>query len=256
MKIIAIIPARMASSRFPGKPMAKIHNTPMIGHCYVRSIMSKNLSDCYVATPDKIINNYIKSIGGKSILTSHKHKMCNDRVIEAVEKIEKINRIKYDIIVNIQGDLPMIFPEMIDNLVKPLILNNKIKSSTMADEINNLQDFIDPNRVKVLLDLNNNAILLTREPVPSRFKYKKNYKKFKHVAIRAYKRDIFLKLKKLKMTPHEKIEGIDDLRLLENDIKINVVLTKRITETVDTKQDLRKVIKMMKNDKLMKKYSY
>lgn len=255
MKILAIIPARMASSRFPGKPMVKIHGIPMIGHCYLRSLLSNKLDDCYVATPDKEIDNYIKSLNGNSILTSHKHKMCNDRVIEAVEKIEKIKKIKYDIIVNIQGDLPMVFPDMIDNLVRPLIINTNIRSSTMADEVKNLKDFIDPNRVKVLFDLNSNAILLTREPIPSRFKYNKNYKKYKHVAIRAYKRDVFIKLKKLKMTPHENIEGIDDLRLIENDIKIKIVLTKRITETVDTKRDLAKVIKMMKKDKLINKYN-
>ena len=230
-KILAIIPARMASSRFPGKPMALIKNLPMIGHCYIRSKFSKTLSDCYVATPDNVILKYINNIGGNSIITSHRHVMCNDRVFEAVEKIEKLKRKKYDILLNIQGDLPMVYPDMIDNLVRPLIINTNIRSSTMADEVKNLKDFIDPNRVKVLFDLNSNAILLTREPIPSRFKYNKNYKKYKHVAIRAYKRDVFIKLKKLKITPHENIEGIDDLRLIENDIKIKIVLTNRITET-------------------------
>ena len=124
----------------------------------------------------------------------------------------------------------------------------------MADEVLSLKDFLDPNRVKVIFDKYKNAILLTREPVPSRFKYKKKYKKYKHVAIRAYKRKIFNDLKKWSITPYENIEGIDDLRLIENDIKINVVLTKRITETVDTKEDLVKVIKMMKKDLLMQKY--
>ena len=92
MKILAIIPARMASSRFPGKPMAKIHGIPMIGHCYLRSLLSNKLDDCYVATPDEEIDRYIKSLNGDSILTSHKHKMCNDRVIEAVKKIERIKK--------------------------------------------------------------------------------------------------------------------------------------------------------------------
>ena len=105
-----------------------------------------------------------------------------------------------------------------------------------------------------MFDLSKNAILFTREPVPSRFKYKKKYKKYKHVAIRAYKRNVFLKLKKLRITPYEKIEGIDDLRLLENGIKIRIVKTKRITETVDTKQDLKKVIKMMHKDSFIKNY--
>ena len=159
MRIIGIIPARMASSRFPGKPMALIHGMPMIGHCYLRSKLCKLLTDCYVATPDKEIYDYISSIDGKAIMTSHKHIMCNDRVVEAVNKIEKNNKIKYDIIVNIQGDLPMIFPDMIDNLIKPLIMNQNIECSTMADPVLNEKEFNDPNRVKVIFDLNKNAIL-------------------------------------------------------------------------------------------------
>ena len=106
----------------------------------------------------------------------------------------------------------------------------------------------------VINDLEDNAILLTREPVPSRHKYKKIYKKFKHVAIRAYRRETFSKLSTLPMTPIEEIEGIDDLRLIENNIKIKVVFTDKITETVDTDNDLIKVIGMMKNDQLMSKY--
>ena len=84
-KVLGIIPARMASSRFPSKPLAKIYNIPMIGHCYLRSKLSKILTDCYVATPDLEIKNYIKSINGKYVMTSHKHKMCHDRVVEAVK---------------------------------------------------------------------------------------------------------------------------------------------------------------------------
>ena len=125
-KILAIIPARMASSRFPGKPMALIKNLPMIGHCYLRSRLSKLLTKLYVATPDKEIYNYILSIGGKAIMTSHKHIMCNDRVFEAVDKIEHKLKSKNQIIVNIQGDLPIIYPDMIDSLIMPLIKNKNI----------------------------------------------------------------------------------------------------------------------------------
>jgi len=254
MNIVGIIPARMASSRFPGKPMADIHGMPMIGHCFLRSRMSKILSDCWVATPDSDIFEYIESIGGKPIITSHKHDMCNDRVVEAVSKIEKISGKTIDIVVNIQGDLPMVFPDMIDETVKPLTFDKGIQCSTMMDEIKSIEDFLDPNRVKVVIDLNQNAILLTREPVPSSHKFKEYYPKYKHVAIRAYSSDLFYKLARMDMSPMEKIEGIDDLRLIENDIKIKVLLTERVTETVDTPKDLEKVIEMMQNDKLIKDY--
>jgi|TARA_Y100000294_G_scaffold28964_1_gene24394 3-deoxy-manno-octulosonate cytidylyltransferase (CMP-KDO synthetase) len=254
MNIVGIIPARMASSRFPGKPMADIHGMPMIGHCYLRSRMSKTLSDCWVATPDLEIFEYIESIGGKPLITSHNHEMCNDRVVEAVKKIKKSSGKKIDIVVNIQGDLPMVFPDMIDDTVKPLTDDSRIKCSTMMDKIESIEDFLDPNRVKVVIDLNQNAILLTREPVPSGHKFKEYYPKYKHVAIRAYATDLFSGLARMDMSPIEKIEGIDDLRLIENDIKIKVVLTERVTETVDTPQDLEKVIEMMQNDELMKDY--
>jgi 3-deoxy-manno-octulosonate cytidylyltransferase (CMP-KDO synthetase) len=254
MNIVGIIPARMASSRFPGKPMADIHGMPMIGHCYLRSRMSKSLSDCWVATPDKEIFEYIESIGGKPLMTSHKHEMCNDRVAEAVTKIEKKSGKKIDIVINIQGDLPMVFPDMIDDTVEPLTDDKRIKCSTMMDEIELNEDFLDPNRVKVIVDLNQNAILLTREPVPSRHKFNGDYPKYKHVAIRAYTAELFSGLARMEMSPIEKIEGIDDLRLIENGIEIKVVLTGRVTETVDTPQDLRKVIEMMQGDELMKKY--
>ena len=254
MKIIAIIPARMASSRFPGKPMKAIHGMPMIGHCYMRSIMCKVLDECYVATPDQEIFKYIESIKGKAVMTSHDHEMCNDRVVEAVKKIEYKQSCKFDIVLNIQGDLPMVFPEMINDLIQPLIKDQTVNATTMMDEVKTIEEFLDSNRVKVICDLEDNAILLTREPVPSRHKYKKIYKKFKHVAIRAYRRETFSKLSTLPMTPIEEIEGIDDLRLIENNIKIKVVFTDKITETVDTDNDLIKVIGMMKNDQLMSKY--
>tara|TARA_B100000959_G_scaffold286092_1_gene363243 strand:+ start:1013 stop:1789 length:777 start_codon:yes stop_codon:yes gene_type:complete len=254
MKIIAIIPARMASSRFPGKPLKKIHNIPMIGHCFIRSSMSKLITDCYVATPDKSIHEYIHSIGGKSVMTSHKHKMCHDRVVEAVRKLEKKNNVKYEIILNIQGDLPMVYPDMVDKLIKPLISNKNIQTTTMADEITNNKDFLDPNRVKIVIDKNNDLLFVSREPIPSTKKSKNNFKKFKHVAIRAYKRNFFEKISKLKLTPIEKIEAIDELRVLENGFKIRTVFTKKVTETVDTQRDLNKVVKMMLKDKLLKKY--
>ena len=106
----------------------------------------------------------------------------------------------------------------------------------------------------MVVDLNQNAILLTREPVPSRHKFKEDYPKYKHVAIRAYTAELFSRLATMEMSPIEKIEGIDDLRLIENGIKIKVIITDIVTETVDTPEDLDKVIEMMKNDELIKEY--
>ena len=148
----------------------------------------------------------------------------------------------------------MIFPDMVDELIKPIVEKEHINTTTMMDEVKTLEEFLDPNRVKVVIDLYNNAVLLTREPVPSRHKFDGDYKKYKHVAIRAYERNLFSIIEKLPMSPMERIEGIDDLRLIENGINIRVVLTKKTTETVDTQNDLDKVIEMMKADELMEKY--
>lgn len=121
MNIIGIIPARLASSRLPNKPMAKILGIPMVGHVYFRSKMSKLLNEVYVATCDKEISDYVKSIGGESIMTADTHERASERTAEALIKIERKNKKKVDIIVMIQGDEPMITPEMISASVKPLL---------------------------------------------------------------------------------------------------------------------------------------
>ena len=119
MNIIAIIPARMASSRFPGKPMSLIHGVPMIGHCYFRTKICSSISDAYVATCDKEIYDYIHSIGGKAIMTSDSHDRASDRTAEAMLKIESETGSKLDIVVMVQGDEPMIIPEMISEALSP-----------------------------------------------------------------------------------------------------------------------------------------
>ena len=134
MNIISIIPARMGSSRFPGKPMAKILDMPMIGHVYKRVKMSETLSEVYVATCDKEIYDYIESIGGKSVMTSDCHERCSDRCAEAMLKIEEATGQKCDIMVMVQGDEPLTFPQMIDESIAPMMGDKMIKiTNLMAD---------------------------------------------------------------------------------------------------------------------------
>ncbi len=255
-KIIAIIPARMKSSRFPGKPMAKIHGIPMIGHCYYRSQMCKRLDGLYVATPDQEIFEYIKSIGGKPIITSHKHKMCNDRVLEALLIIEKETEENYDIVIIVQGDQPMVFPQMIKDVAKPLIEDESIKCVTMMDKIQRIEDHDNPNKIKIIVDLNYYAMYFSREPIPSRKKCDniEEIPMYKHVALTSVRRDFFEKMNSVEMTPLETVESIDDIRYLEHGHKVKMVLTDYLTDTVDTKEDLRFVSILMENDKLMKLY--
>ena len=166
MNVIAIIPARMNSSRFPGKPLKLINNIPMVGHCYQRALLCKKLSAVYVATCDLDIKNYIKSIGGNVIMTSKKHKRASERVSEAMLKIEKMTNKKTDIVVMIQGDEPMMRPDMMDAVVAPLIANNSIPCTVLAMHITDEKLWLNPDTVKIVHKADGEVLYTSRAPVP------------------------------------------------------------------------------------------
>ena len=257
MKTIGIIPARMKSGRFPNKPMAKIHGIPMVGHCYLRSKMSKTLDDLFVACCDREVYDYVVGIGGKAIMTKDTHEMCMDRVVEAAQKIETENGQKLEIVVNIQGDQPMVFPEMIDEVLLPMREDRSLHCATMMQKMASFTDHDDPNRIKVVVDQQNYAMYMTREAIPSRRKWKKGVPlpMYVHVAITPFRRDFLMKFGTIPMSPLESVEAVDYLRAMENGYKVKMVLTERLTETVDTPDDLRKVEKMMAGDPLMSLYA-
>ena len=207
----------------------------------------------YVATCDIQIQGY-ESINGNAILTSKKHERASDRCAEALLKIENIKKIKYDIVVMIQGDEPMVNPEMITNSIMPLIKENSVQISNLMCEIGSLEEFNDPGEVKVIFDKNSDAIYFSREPIPSIKKYDKKIKKYKQVCIIPFRRDFLLKYNKMTQTDLEIIESIDMNRLIENNIKIRMIMSKYKTFAVDTKSDLKNVEKLMVSDKLFKKY--
>jgi len=254
VKIIGIIPARMESSRFPGKPLAKINDIPMIGHVYFRSKMSTLLDDVYIATCNEEIKNYVNSINGKPIMTSTKHKRASDRIAEALLKIEKNTGEKTDIVVMIQGDEPMIFPEMIDEAVKPFLEEKNIVVSNLMAPIKTKKEHEDPNEVKVVVDKNNFALYFSREPIPSNKKESNNNYMFKQVCIIPFTRDFLIKFNELKPTPLEIIESVDMMRVLEHGYNVKMVPTIYDTYSVDTKDDLKRVEDLMKKDKLSKQY--
>ena len=251
--IISIIPARMGSSRFPGKPMADILGMPMIGHVYKRVKMSKLLSEVYVATCDKEIYKYIESIGGKAVMTSDCHERCSDRCAEAMLKIEKDKNIKVDIMVMVQGDEPLTFPEMIDEAVQPMIDDSNLKITNLVADLETIQEFEDPNEVKVVMDKDNNAIYFSREPIPSRKKGILEVPMKKQVCVIPFRRDFLLEYNKMKATPLEIIESVDMMRILENGMKVKMIPTSYITKAVDTPEDLKRVVGMMREDKLFNK---
>ena len=254
MNIIGIIPARMASSRFPNKPMADIHGIPMIGHCYLRSKMCETLSEVYVATCDQEIYDYIKSIDGKAIMTADTHERASDRTAEALEKVEKATGEKVDIVVMLQGDEPMVTPEMIENAVRPLINDDRIKVSNLMATMHSVAEHEDPNEVKVVVDKQNFALYFSREPIPSRKKGVTNVPMLKQVCVIPFDRDFLLEYNSMEQTPLEIVESVDMMRILENGMKVKMIFTDEDTYAVDTQEDLDHVIEKMKEDKLLASY--
>jgi 3-deoxy-manno-octulosonate cytidylyltransferase (CMP-KDO synthetase) len=253
-KIIGVIPARMASTRFPGKPLAKILGVPMVGHVYFRSKMSRILDDVYVATCDQEIIDYVKSIGGRAIMTSATHERCTDRIAEATEKIITGTGQAVDIIVNIQGDEPLIYPEMLDEVVRPLLKDTSLVATNLMTRIKSPEEHEDPNVVKTVTDNNSDALYFSREPIPSRKKASGQVPAFKQLGVIAFWRDFLFKFNKLKPTPLEIIESVDMLRALEHGYKIRMVPTEYETLGVDTPQGLRDAEEYMKKDPLAGKY--
>ena len=254
MNIISIIPARMNSTRFPGKPLAKINGIPMIGHCYFRSMMCDSISKTYIATCDNEIKEYIESINGNVIMTSAAHERATDRTAEAMISIEKQTGIKTDIVVMIQGDEPMIEPKMITAAIKPLLDDQEVVVTNLMSEIKNIEEFNDSNEVKVVVDNNSDALYFSREPVPSLKKYQGKALMYKQVCVIPFQRDFLLEFNNIKQTPLEIIESIDMLRILENKKKVKMVLNDKITYSVDTEDDLKNVSKKMLKDTFVNKY--
>lgn len=245
MNILALIPARMGSSRFPGKPMAKILGKPMIGHVYERVSKSTLLNLTAVATCDKEIYDYVISIGGNAVMTKDTYERASDRCAEALEKLEESHNIKYDIVVMVQGDEPMIHSDMIAEAVQPMIDDPSIKVLNLLGTIKDFKEFEDRNCIKVVIDLNGNALYFSREPIPTRFKGN-NIPIYKQVCVIPFRREYLLEYTSLEPTPLEIAESVDMMRVLEHGMKVKMAPTKHTSQSVDTFEDLIKVENLMK----------
>ena len=254
MRVVAVIPARMASSRFPGKPMALIHGMPMIGHCYCRVRLCDALSDTYVATCDKEIFDYIESIGGKAVMTADTHERASDRAAEAMVKIEEATGEQTDILVMVQGDEPMDTPEMISEALLPMLQDDSVQVVNLMGCVRNLAEFEDPNTVKVVVGPDDNAIYFSREPIPSRKKYVGDVPMHKQICIIPFRRDYLLQFNSTPETPLECIESVDMLRVIESGGQVRMVMTEHQSIGVDTPDHLKHVEQLMVDDALMKEY--
>lgn len=254
MDAVVIIPARMAASRFPGKPLAKIAGLSMIGHCFLRASMAKQISQVYVATCDNEIRDEINRLNGQVIMTSVSHERASDRTAEALYKLE-IEDKKPDVVVMVQGDEPLVHPDSINQLVQGHIQYPNIEVFNLTQFIHSDVDFHNPNVVKLLTNLQGEILAFSREPIPSpRMKKISGFKPKKQLGIISFRRNSLIDFLKLPPTPLEKIESIDMMRFLEYGRSIKEIMTDSSMIGVDTPEDAKKVEELMLTDTLYQKY--
>lgn len=244
MKVVGIIPARMQSSRFPGKPLVKIEGLPMIVHVMKRSKLCNDLAEVYVATDSDEIADIVKHFGGKAILTLPTHQTGTDRIAEAAERIE------CDLVVNIQGDEPLVRPEDIGKLIDHVSSDKSIKFATLVCKTYKKNDITE---CKVVMDPQGDILYMSRSDIPSDARAKTGVLQ-KLYCVVAFERFSLKKFASWPQTPLENIEYIEYLRILENGYKMRGVLIEEYTTSVDTPEDLETVCELMGKDKI--KYRY
>jgi 3-deoxy-manno-octulosonate cytidylyltransferase (CMP-KDO synthetase) len=250
MRTIGIIPVRMGSSRFPGKPLAPIHDIPMLGHVYFRSRLNRRLSGLYIATCDEEIRDYAVHIGAACIMTSRAHQRASDRTAEAACAIEqRVGTI--DAVVMIQGDEPMIHPAMLDEAVAPLIREAHVDVVNLMAAMD-AGAAVDPNEIKVVVAQNGNALYFSRHPVP--WQQAGACDVFKQVCVIPFRRAFLSTFAALEPTNLERAESIDMLRALEHGYAVRMVKTAYATSSVDTPADLARVAALMQSDRLVASY--
>ena len=239
MKILCVIPARYASTRLPGKPLADIVGKPMIQHVYERSAQATIPQQEVVATDDEKVFQAVQQFGGKVVMTSSEHQTGTDRLAEVASKYAEV-----DVIINVQGDEPLIDPKVIDELAQEFLNDTALQMASVMS-IMDTEDYQNPNAVKVVTDLNNNALYFSRSLLPyPRVAGKANV--YKHIGIYAYKKDFLLKFAKLEPTPLEQSESLEQLRALENGYKIKMIKTKSKFIGVDSIEDLQTVNELLR----------
>jgi 3-deoxy-manno-octulosonate cytidylyltransferase (CMP-KDO synthetase) len=248
-KIIAIIPARYGSTRFPGKSLAMIKGKPMIQRVYERTKQSQLINRVIVATDDDRILKAVSSFGGEAVMTASDHSTGTDRIAEVA------GRFACDLVINVQGDEPLIHPEMIDQAIRPLVDDPSIPMGTLCREIQDHDEAIDPNVVKVVFDKNGFALYFSRAPIPwdrDNWANKKSLNElllssplYKHIGLYVYRRDFLLVFAKLPGSRLEKIEKLEQLRALEHGYKIKTIVTQHNSFGVDIPDDLSKILKRL-----------
>jgi len=243
MKVLGLIPARYASSRFPGKPLAEISGKPMIQWVYEGA--SKIFEFVYVATDDTRIQDAVLNFGGKVVMTAATHQSGTDRCAEALDIVEKTTKARFDVVVNIQGDEPFIQPAQLKR-VASCFSDKNVQLATLVKQFSINDDIFNPNTPKVILNKDSEAIYFSRSAIPFiRNKEKAEWSAsnifYKHIGLYAYRSDILREITKLSQSALELAESLEQLRWIENGYRIKVEKTDMETLAVDTPEDLEKV---------------
>ncbi len=240
--VVAIIPARYASTRLPAKMLREIAGKPLIVHTFQQASAAKTVSRVIVATDDPRIVEAVERAGGEAVMTSDKHRSGSDRIAEVAESLPEGTMI-----VNVQGDEPLISPDAIDRAVEALINDSSVDIATTCEKFTNRYQIDDPNNVKVVTDQNGVALYFSRSPIPFvREGEAKDISMFrKHAGLYVYRREYLLKFSKMKRSPLEIAEMLEQLRALEDGAKIKVIETAGKSIAVDTQADLDRVIEIL-----------
>lgn len=249
MKTIGIIPARFASSRFPGKPLVEIAGKTVIRRVYEQAQQARRLDEVIVATDDARIYEHVESFGGHAVMTAARHRSGTERCAEVAARLEAA-----DAVVNIQGDEPFIAPEQIDLVAEPLARRDSVQISTLAKRIEKAEELYNPNVVKVVFNRRHSAMYFSRSTIPylrdvppGEWLAKAEY--YKHIGLYGFRREVLLELAELPPSHYERWESLEQLRWLYEGFPIFVSLTDKETIGIDTPEDLARAMATIKPEK-------
>jgi 3-deoxy-manno-octulosonate cytidylyltransferase (CMP-KDO synthetase) len=238
MKIIAMIPARYAATRFPAKLMQPLGNKVVIQHTYDNTVATGLFNEVWVVTDSDIIFNEITSNGGNAIMSLKQHESGSDRIAEAIADMD------IDIVVNVQGDEPFVKKEPLQKLLQ-VFDDTNVQVASLMQVLTDAKSIADPNYVKVVVDNNNNGLLFSRSPIPYHRDATLMPTYYEHVGVYAFRKEALLQFTNWPMTPLEAIEKIECLRYIENGISIKMVITDYMGIEIDTPEDLEKAAKLL-----------
>ena len=250
--VIIVIPVRMGSSRYPGKPLVDLDGMPMVGHCYFRAVKSGAADRVIVATCDTEIQDYVESIGGEVIMTSDGHDRATDRTAEALETLERKGSF-YDVVIMYQGDEPLIDPAVI-GLLSNQFEDREVSIANIASRFRDKSQFEDYNNVKVVVNSHGDAMYFSREPIPSTWKNEFDEGCLNQVGVIGFRRDALLEFNSQPQSRLEQIESVDMLRVLENSGRIRIVVCDNLTLGVDVEEEAVLASEFLKQDPISKSY--